>query len=285
MRPGRRWALRPRDRERLHAEAGRRTSALRGIQEAHPETPVIAISGQFRPGLAAAGATAQKLRVRQVVAKPLVRKELLESVRGIIGSLVASSIRDSRMSSTSAHLPPATGTIRFKRLQIGVVVVGVLRDFAPSRVLPLTTRGAPTATRSRPPSASSATWRMRSRSRRRGAWRPSTCCCSIPLAGIAPRARGFHKRDATPRSRRVLPGVQPVRQVTIMDAEGESAISLARIFHTESQRRRPLLFHRAERRPQPRDVHERAADDAVGGAHRGGPFAPHRRRRDILRAS
>jgi DNA-binding NtrC family response regulator len=57
---------------------------VRGIQEAHPHTPVIAISGQFRPGLSAAGATAQKLSVRQVVAKPLSRQELLESVRGII---------------------------------------------------------------------------------------------------------------------------------------------------------------------------------------------------------
>jgi DNA-binding response OmpR family regulator len=59
---------------------------LRDIQEAHPDTPVIAISGQFRPGLSAAGATAQKLSVRQVVAKPLSRRELLESVRAIIRS-------------------------------------------------------------------------------------------------------------------------------------------------------------------------------------------------------
>ena len=58
---------------------------VRGVQEAHPDTPVIAISGQFRPGLSANGATAQKLCVRQVVAKPLTRQELLESVRGIIG--------------------------------------------------------------------------------------------------------------------------------------------------------------------------------------------------------
>jgi DNA-binding NtrC family response regulator len=56
-----------------------------GIQAAHPGTPVIAISGHFRPGLAAEGTTAQMLRVRQVVAKPLIRKELLDSVRGIIG--------------------------------------------------------------------------------------------------------------------------------------------------------------------------------------------------------
>jgi DNA-binding response OmpR family regulator len=59
---------------------------VRDIQAAHPGTPLIAISGQFRPGLAAAGATAQTLGVRQVVAKPLNRKELLESVRGIIAN-------------------------------------------------------------------------------------------------------------------------------------------------------------------------------------------------------
>jgi DNA-binding NtrC family response regulator len=57
----------------------------RDIQAAHDGTPVIAISGQFRPGVAAAGSAAQMLRVKQVVAKPLVRKELLESVRGIMG--------------------------------------------------------------------------------------------------------------------------------------------------------------------------------------------------------
>jgi DNA-binding NtrC family response regulator len=57
---------------------------VRGVQEAHPGTPVIAISGQFRSGISANGATAQKLCVRKVVAKPLTRQELLESVRGII---------------------------------------------------------------------------------------------------------------------------------------------------------------------------------------------------------
>ena len=57
----------------------------RDIQSAHGGTPMIAISGQFRPGLAATGPTAQLLQVRQVIAKPLVRRELLESVRGIIG--------------------------------------------------------------------------------------------------------------------------------------------------------------------------------------------------------
>jgi DNA-binding NtrC family response regulator len=55
------------------------------IQSAHAGTPVIAISGQFRRGLTPTGPTAQFLQVRQVIAKPLVRNELLESVRGIIG--------------------------------------------------------------------------------------------------------------------------------------------------------------------------------------------------------
>lgn len=58
---------------------------IREIQLAHPGTPVIAISGQFRSGLTAEGSTAQALGVRQVVAKPLSRHDLLGSVHGIIG--------------------------------------------------------------------------------------------------------------------------------------------------------------------------------------------------------
>jgi DNA-binding response OmpR family regulator len=60
------------------------TQCTHEIQSAHRGTPLIAISGQFRPGLEAAGTTAQMLNVQQVVAKPLVRKDLLESVRGIM---------------------------------------------------------------------------------------------------------------------------------------------------------------------------------------------------------
>jgi DNA-binding response OmpR family regulator len=56
----------------------------RDIRSAHAGTPMIAISGHFRSGLRASGSTAQMLRVQQVVAKPLVRQELLESVRGIL---------------------------------------------------------------------------------------------------------------------------------------------------------------------------------------------------------
>jgi DNA-binding response OmpR family regulator len=59
---------------------------VRDIQAAHPGIPVIAISGQFRFGLRAAGATAQSLGVQQVIAKPLVRDDLLAAVRDMIGT-------------------------------------------------------------------------------------------------------------------------------------------------------------------------------------------------------
>ncbi len=57
---------------------------LRGIQDAHPGIPVLATSGQLPSGETARGAAAQALKVRQVIAKPLMRKELLQAVRGII---------------------------------------------------------------------------------------------------------------------------------------------------------------------------------------------------------
>jgi DNA-binding response OmpR family regulator len=56
----------------------------RDLKEAHIGTPMIAISGHFRSGLPATGSTAQLLRVQQVVAKPLARERLLESVRAIL---------------------------------------------------------------------------------------------------------------------------------------------------------------------------------------------------------
>lgn len=58
---------------------------VRGIHAAHPNTPLIAISAQFRSGLSADGATAKTLGVQQVIAKPLVRTCLLDAVRAIIG--------------------------------------------------------------------------------------------------------------------------------------------------------------------------------------------------------
>jgi CheY-like chemotaxis protein len=59
---------------------------LREVQAAHPGAPLIAISGQFRSGLSTAGTTAQMLGVQRVLAKPLTRSDLLESVRAIIGA-------------------------------------------------------------------------------------------------------------------------------------------------------------------------------------------------------
>jgi DNA-binding response OmpR family regulator len=59
---------------------------VREIQAAHPGTPLIAISGQFRAGLSAVGATAQTLGVQQVIAKPFTCTDLLAAVRAIIGA-------------------------------------------------------------------------------------------------------------------------------------------------------------------------------------------------------
>jgi DNA-binding response OmpR family regulator len=56
------------------------------IQATHPDTPLIAISGQFRSGLSAVGATARELGVQQLIAKPLSRRALLEAVRAMIGA-------------------------------------------------------------------------------------------------------------------------------------------------------------------------------------------------------
>jgi CheY-like chemotaxis protein len=58
---------------------------VREIQAAHPGTPVIAISGQFRSGLPPVGAAAHALGVQQVLAKPLFRADLLEAVHAMIG--------------------------------------------------------------------------------------------------------------------------------------------------------------------------------------------------------
>jgi len=59
---------------------------VREIQAAHPGTPLIAISVQFRSGLSAIGSTAEALGVQRVIAKPLTRCDLLEAVRAVIGA-------------------------------------------------------------------------------------------------------------------------------------------------------------------------------------------------------
>ena len=58
---------------------------LRAVKAAIPETPVIAISGQFRPGLTGLSTAADALGVHQVIAKPFSRRDLLTAVDSVIG--------------------------------------------------------------------------------------------------------------------------------------------------------------------------------------------------------
>jgi DNA-binding response OmpR family regulator len=57
---------------------------LRSVKRAYPGTPVIAISGQFRPGPLGSRATADALGVQQVIAKPFSRGDLLVAVDRLI---------------------------------------------------------------------------------------------------------------------------------------------------------------------------------------------------------
>jgi DNA-binding response OmpR family regulator len=59
---------------------------LRAVKAAYPDTPLIAISGQFRPGLAGSSVAASALGVRQVIAKPFLRRELIAAVHDVIGT-------------------------------------------------------------------------------------------------------------------------------------------------------------------------------------------------------
>ncbi len=58
---------------------------LRSVKAANPETPVIAISGQFRPGLVGSATVAEALGVEQVLPKPFSQCDLLAAVHGVIG--------------------------------------------------------------------------------------------------------------------------------------------------------------------------------------------------------
>jgi CheY-like chemotaxis protein len=58
---------------------------LRAVKAAHRETPLIAISGQFRPGLRGSCTAADALGVQQVIAKPFSRRDLLAAVHSVIG--------------------------------------------------------------------------------------------------------------------------------------------------------------------------------------------------------
>src|SRR4030088_3575889 len=58
---------------------------LRAVKAAYPETPLIAISGQFRSGLVGSCIAAAALGVRQVIAKPFTRRDLLAAVHSVVG--------------------------------------------------------------------------------------------------------------------------------------------------------------------------------------------------------
>jgi CheY-like chemotaxis protein len=59
---------------------------VREIKASQPQVPLIAMSGQFRAGLAGPCAMADALGVRQVIAKPFSRAALLAAVHGVIGA-------------------------------------------------------------------------------------------------------------------------------------------------------------------------------------------------------
>jgi DNA-binding response OmpR family regulator len=59
--------------------------AVRSVQQAHPGIPVIAISAQFRAGLDGSWWAARALGVRQLIAKPFTRSDLLRAVQAVIG--------------------------------------------------------------------------------------------------------------------------------------------------------------------------------------------------------
>jgi two-component system, OmpR family, response regulator len=58
---------------------------LREVRAAHPQAALIAISGQFRPGLAGSCTTANELGVCQMIGKPFSKSDLVTAVRCVIG--------------------------------------------------------------------------------------------------------------------------------------------------------------------------------------------------------
>jgi CheY-like chemotaxis protein len=64
-------------------QGARRLGAVKAV---HNDTPVIAMSAHFRPGLAGSRAAADALGVAHVIAKPFTRGDLLAAVQTVIGS-------------------------------------------------------------------------------------------------------------------------------------------------------------------------------------------------------
>lgn len=58
---------------------------IRNVQQAHPGTPVIAMSAQFRSGIGGSPQAARALGAARLIAKPFTREDLLDAVHGVIG--------------------------------------------------------------------------------------------------------------------------------------------------------------------------------------------------------
>ena len=58
---------------------------LHGVRRNYPNTPIIALSGWARSGLSSNGGAARELGVERLIAKPLLRHELLMAVDAVIG--------------------------------------------------------------------------------------------------------------------------------------------------------------------------------------------------------
>jgi CheY-like chemotaxis protein len=59
---------------------------IRAVQRVYPGTPIIAISGQFRPGLANSCSAARDLGAWRLLPKPFSREDLLGAVRAVIAA-------------------------------------------------------------------------------------------------------------------------------------------------------------------------------------------------------
>jgi len=58
---------------------------IQGLRRDCPQTPIIALSGWARSGLSSNGGAARALGVERLIAKPLLRHELLMAVDSVIG--------------------------------------------------------------------------------------------------------------------------------------------------------------------------------------------------------
>jgi len=59
---------------------------LRAVRTKYPGVPLVAISGQFRPGTCCAGSSAESLGVDRLIAIPFDRAVLLDAVRSLLGA-------------------------------------------------------------------------------------------------------------------------------------------------------------------------------------------------------